>query len=380
LTNPRERDTTLWMTKRAIFFLLVSAGTFLTCGTTRAQDRAEFKGSTSVELPKPKRTVDDMRKMNSSAGRPELDGSGISAPPVENSPLANRKIREELDKKKNWIFMNPYEDHFDSKTAEFMKGEKGTGLYDSPLMQEGEKTAVQKFLEEKDKNRDGTRDDSRKERESNSSEGLADRARSLNNREDEEADKEKTSAFGPAKTKFDTTAFRTGSSDPFALGSESKVGKNPLAENPFGPQKSTLSAFDRDELKQRQINHEREFDQMLQTRPGSGAALGRVDVLNPAADIGRLDFNSGSSSHRMDSLLPGSRGGGASPNTAIFTDGAGVPGGKTDFGRSFGADTLTALPARPASPFSPAPAQLGPAPNAGAGPAPFILQFPKRQF
>jgi hypothetical protein len=371
------------MTKRATIFLLVSAGTFLINGATRAQERAEFKGSTSVELPKPKRTVNDLRQMKSSPGRPDLDSSGVNAPPVENSPLANRKIREELDKKKNWIFMNPYEDHFDSKTAEFMKGEKGTGLYDSPLMQEDEKTAVQKFFDEKDKNRDGTRDDSRKDRDNNSKDAFAERARSLNNREEEEAaDKEKTSAFGPAKTKFDTTAFRTGSSDPFAVGSESKLSKNPLAENPFGPQKSAMSAFDRDDLKQRQINHEREFDQMLQARPGSAAALGRVDVLNPAADIGRLDLSSGSgSSHRIDSLLPGSRGGGGGGgNTAIFTDGAGVPGGKADFGRSFGADNLTALPARPASPFSPGATQLAPAPNAGAAPAPFILQFPKRQF
>ena len=43
----------------------------------------------------------------------------------------------------------------------------------------------------------------------------------------------------------------------------------------FAHEKSTLSAFDRDEVKQRQLTHERDFDQLLQAKPGSAGSLGR---------------------------------------------------------------------------------------------------------
>src|SRR5437660_576655 len=110
------------MNERAKTFLLAS-GLLLACGTLRAGEQAEFKGSTSVELPKPKRTLDDARLRKSSGPeRPDMEGGFVSAPPIDSSPFANKKLREEMDKKKNWIFMNPYEQHFDSKTEEFMKG------------------------------------------------------------------------------------------------------------------------------------------------------------------------------------------------------------------------------------------------------------------
>src|SRR5215510_11628694 len=116
----------------------------LGCSVVRAGEQVQFKGSTSIELPKPKRPLEDNRRIRTdSTERPSLEGGFVSPPPAENSPLNDRKLREALDKKKNWIFMNPYEEHFDSKTEEFMQGEKSTGLYDNKWMRsKDEKTAI----------------------------------------------------------------------------------------------------------------------------------------------------------------------------------------------------------------------------------------------
>ena len=40
------------------------------------------------------------------------------------TPQMDKQMKEFLDKKKNWIFVNPYENNYDAKTEEFMEGEE----------------------------------------------------------------------------------------------------------------------------------------------------------------------------------------------------------------------------------------------------------------
>src|SRR5687768_17709987 len=95
---------------------LVLAGTVLLfAASVTAGERVQFKGSTSIELPTPKRSLDESRTLRlpeGPSGRGEYESStatasGLGVAPT--SPLADKKLKEFLDKKKNWIFVNPYE-------------------------------------------------------------------------------------------------------------------------------------------------------------------------------------------------------------------------------------------------------------------------------
>src|SRR4051812_29391193 len=96
----------------------------LAVAAAAADEKVEFKGSTSFELPKPSRNLERDRNYNSGE-KEKTDMSGGYVPPVApgTSPLMDKKFKEMMDKKKNWIYLNPYKENFDSKTAEFMKGE-----------------------------------------------------------------------------------------------------------------------------------------------------------------------------------------------------------------------------------------------------------------
>ncbi len=366
------------MTKHAQQFLMFSVVTLLGCSAARAGEQAEFKGSTSVELPKPKRTIDDDRQFNSGPERPNLEG-GFAAPPIEDSPLNNKKFREEMDKKKNWIFMNPYEDHFDSKTEDFMKGEKGTGLYKNRWMDsDKERSAVQKFLEEKKQHRG-------QESLRNDREASPDRANAkdtfVKTREEDELKTDQTSPLSPAgKTSSDAALFRSPSSDSFFSGGiDKKLERDPFASDPFSNQKSsTLSAFDREDLKQKEMAHEREFDQILQARPGSGAGVGQLNTGLAGGGIGQLDLsvNAAGSGRRSDgySVTPG-----LGSSTATFTDGGVSFGSRSDYsGRGLG-DSF-AGPAKAVPSFADTLPQAAPARSPSVSPTPFVLPFPQRKF
>ena len=139
------------------------------------QEKVQIKGSTSIELPKPKHSLEDVRTFRSPespSGRGEYEGGVAAATPVNNnSPQMDKKLMELLDKKRNWIFVNPYEMQHDSKTEEFMDGEKSTGLFNHRLMKGEEKSVLEKFIDEKNPEREndpeatenGTERSSRKE-------------------------------------------------------------------------------------------------------------------------------------------------------------------------------------------------------------------------
>ena len=139
------------------------------------QEKVQIRGSTSIELPKPKHSLEDVktfRSPESPSGRGEYEGGVAAATPVNNnSPQMDKKLMELLDKKRNWIFVNPYEMQHDSKTEEFMEGEKSTGLFSHRLMKGEEKSVLEKFIDEKNPEREndpevmenGTERNSRKE-------------------------------------------------------------------------------------------------------------------------------------------------------------------------------------------------------------------------
>ena len=154
--------------------LFLTALIAVTVAAAAADDKVEFKGSTSFELPKPSRTVEPGRNYNNTEKeKPDLSG-GYVPPMLPNSPLVDKKFKEMMDKRKNWIYLNPYKENLDTKTSEFMKGEKGTALFDQRWMTDKEeKGAVEKFLTEKQGRHD---DDLRKDKDSEKAESESDRS------------------------------------------------------------------------------------------------------------------------------------------------------------------------------------------------------------
>src|ERR1051325_5913316 len=138
------------MTKQAKQMLIWTGATMLCCLPLRAGEQVQIRGSTSIELPKPKRDLSDKNKVKSGDDKPAVDG-GFAAPPIDGAAMSDKPLKDALDKKRNWIFMDPYENHYDSKTEKFLEGEKGTGLYENRWMKSKEdKSLVQKFIEGKD--------------------------------------------------------------------------------------------------------------------------------------------------------------------------------------------------------------------------------------
>src|SRR6185437_3978659 len=108
---------------------LLAGAALLSSLAVRGGEQVQIRGSTDIVLPKPTRTFEDSRKYKiDREEHSDIEGGFIAPPAPEGSALMDKRARELLDKKKNWIFMNPYEPQYDSKTAEFMKGEKSTGL------------------------------------------------------------------------------------------------------------------------------------------------------------------------------------------------------------------------------------------------------------
>ncbi len=359
------------MTGRRIS-ILVAAIFGCAAAVYAADNKVELRGSTELDLPKPKRNIDTDRKLNDQPDRPTPEGA---LPPgrVDNSPLLNKKVRQELDKQKNWIFMNPREQQFDSKAEEFMKGEKGTGLYGNRLMQsDDDRTMVQKFLERDQRNRDDKDDD----RDNDRSDRSKDKDSFLPKRDDDDL-KENTRDGGIPKSQFDTAIFKSGpGADPFGGGLlDNKMQRTPFSDSNFSGQNAR--ALDKDELRQQQIAHEQEFNSILQSRPGSSTSFGKIDTLNPAADVGRLDIG-GTSGRRSDPYAVGARGG---PNIATFTDGAPSSfGNRSEIGARNFADSLPSFGAPQAGPsFAPAPIQV--LPNRSSAPPPSIAPtVPMRKF
>lgn len=372
--------------KNQIVLLVLSS---LLCASGAAAEKVQIRGSTSIEVPKPKHSLEELRNLKVPGGPSGQDeyqgGISASAPVYTTTPEANKKLKELLDKKKNWIFMNPYESNYDSKTEEFLKGEKGTGLYDHPLMKGDDESLMEKYLNEGNPERE---------------EG---------NEMPDPGSKEFREARQEMRAERNELAQERNVSP---LVAERNV------QSPFSPQPSTPSLFnerglfDRDtetrfretgissgldrpvsgeEIRKERDARDAEIVRMLQPRSTAPGAAGSF------SPIGRpLDFTRQESTPNVIGSLG-----------SIGTPGAQRNPGTVDFGRSepaaigtgirngpiFSGSAPISSPARSGFDFgsrpgvSSAPATLAPsAPSAITAPArsvtqkPFVLPFPKRQF
>jgi hypothetical protein len=359
----------------------IVAGT-LVSNAALAGEQVQFKGSTSVELPKPKRSMDDARTLKPDTERSSsgVDSGFLAPPAVENSPLSDRRLREQLDRKKNWIFADPKEEALDAKTAAFMKGEKGTGLYGNKWMtSDEEKGLVQKYLEGKNQR---SRDSGQKDRENNRerpNEKENKRESVLSDKEDNELKENSSSFLNSEKNQINTPLFKADQNDLFSASAlDKKLERDNVLEIPFGPKKPIGSPLEREEILQKQIAHEKEFDSILQNKLGTGTSLGRIDTLNPASDIGRIDFGTPGST-RMDRSLNLGRPAPATGSGVTFTDGGSSLSSRPAFDAR-GLNDSFGVSAIKTPSFAPS-AQPAPTPDRPAfTPSPFSLPFPQRKF
>jgi cell division protein FtsN len=350
-----------------------------------AGEKVQITGSTSIEIPKPNQIMENGRSSrlpDRPSGRSEYEGAAIQYSPMINSgasPEAQKKVKDALDKQKNWIFVDPYKMQFDNKTEEFYKGEKGTGLYNNHLMKTEEKSVVERFLQEK--NRDRESDNSRSD-----SDDRRDRT-SLDHKPDflsaplkDESDEEK------AKPKLERgfalpAALEEKTSELF---SDRNSFQKRLDSSPFNDGASSSRDKDRFEMTREDRDaRDAELNKIYQPRlNGSTAPTVGSDPVNRAFDSAQQEATP-FSVRRSDQLNFGRADSGnpSSRNSPIFSPGLGAPGSglnsdlsarRSSFG-DFGAKAPVASSPNPIT----APAASS---TPSFAPAPFILPRPQRKF
>jgi hypothetical protein len=360
----------------------VFGAAFLLISAADAGEKVQIKASTAIELPKPKHTLEEMKSLRGAEapnGRSVYEGGVAAGTPVYNnsSPLMDKKLKEMLDKKKNWIFVNPYEMQFDSKTAEFMEGEKATGLFDHRLMQDEEKTVLEKFVDEKNPDREGDLDE--KEREPD----FAARKEMLGLRGGADDLEEDPSKRGTDKTetlqfKLEQKASFTSERSPFLQ----KLERTPFAEgglsDKFSEDRTTVS---KEDLRKDREVRDAEFGKLFQARSFDAPAAGGFDPLKNAPDASRQEINP-LAPRRSDPFInigrsePKGVGIAAGRNSPIFSGAspsASLPGRSSS--DLFGPKVAQPSALAPSSTFTP-PAPPRPSVNT----TPFVLPTPQRKF
>jgi hypothetical protein len=347
----------------------------LGCGLlAQAGEKVELRGSTTIELPKPERKIDEERRFKFDNGASELSG-GFAAPVgVGNSNAAlDQKMRQMLDRKKNWIFVNPYEMNLDERTTEILGKDQATGsLMDHHLLKEGEKSTMQKFFEERDTRRsndEATEDRGRKESDFSPASIASDDPEEMRDGRAPKTERNAVLFLSPR----DNSGFREPGFDTDSF--EKRMERTPLDGSVFARSGAQRPELDREEFKKQQETREAEFEKFLQPRttPGGsaiGGLSGRLDPLNTASDSTRQEANP-AAARRTDSFLS------SSPNRIDFSGGSGaLAGGAPGAGFDFDPGTRAA----PSGGFlqSTAPS-AAPAAQTRA-PAPFVFEFPRRKF
>ena len=354
-----------------------------------AGEKVQFQGSTSISLPKPTRTLEDGRNSRlpeSASGQGEYEtGMGHVSPPVMTTPQTDKKLKEFLDKKKNWIFVNPYENQYDAKTEEFMKGDKATGLSEHRLLKEEEKGVMERFLDERNPRREEEMNSEERGRESehgpNGDGGrFNDRsAERANNRPELAAENLNNQKSG------DTKALTFSSDQKTPLLFQQGTAFDPKSDRPLFNDRPKTDRPDRslskEELRKERDTRDAEITRMLQPRGASPGIASRFDPVN-STDTTRQEA-SPIGGRRTDGFLNSSRPpstvGGISPvgNGPIFS-GASAPSSLAnrssfDFGAKAGPSVGSGLGS---SPLSSAAAASRPTVNA----KPFVLPLPQRKF
>lgn len=361
---------------------------------TWGAEKVQIRGSTTIELPKPKNSLEEIRTFrldNGPTGQSEYEGGVSAAAPVNNNaPQLDKKLQEMIDKKKNWIFINPYEMQFDSKTEEFMKGEKGTGLYDHRLMQDEEKTVLEKFMDEKKHDREtdpnaqdaadpdraagangemlGTMRGAEVKPEQNTSSLTVEKAQSLQFKLEQKA------SFSSERSLFQQKLERT----PF--------GDNAMSDK-FSETRSSVPKEDfRKERETREVR-DTEMNKLFQSRSFAPPVATGFDPLNSAPDATRLEVNPIGPRRSEQFLNLGrseSAGGGiaATRNSPVFSGNSPVFSGASSGGNlpgrsvseGFGATIGRPAAVAPSSSFAP------PVAARPANQAPFSVPIPQRKF
>lgn len=344
----------------------------------QAGEKVELRGSTSIELPKPDRTLEENRRFKFDTGAGELEGGYVPPQNVGGNHPLDRKLKEMLDRKKNWIFVNPYDRKLDGRSAEILgKSDSSTGpLGEHHLLQEGEKGAMQKFLEEKNTRR-ASESKTGEAREGRESRDSRDEVESQSNRGESPEEE-----IGPGRDRKEKTSVLftsdRGSLDFKSPGFDAsefdkRMERTPLDGSMFGPNRMQRPVVDKDEIKKQQETRDAEFDRFIQPRGLAGGApglAGRLDPLNTAADSTRQEANPAAARRTDQFLSPNNRVDfGASRSGGLSSS---LPGSSVDFGDNSRVSTPTTfLPTT-----TPAPAAQTP----GFGPSPFVLEFPRRKF
>jgi len=356
--------------------------TLLWVAAAAAEDKVEFKGSTSYELPKPNRNIEPTRTYKGGAekGDSDLGGGFISPPPAAGSPVITKKYKEMMDKKQNWIFVNPYKDPYDSKTTEFMKGEKGTGLYNQKWMKDkDDKSQVEKFLAEKEGRHDDTvRKDNSDRDDKADSESKKDSSNPRNltvpgENSGRENSNEDVIRFGVK----DVNDVKSGGGG-LNLRADEKRFMERLDHTPrlLGDQRLQMSADDKEKFKRDQQAHDDEFGKFLQSMSPRTSGLsipGSADSLTPSLNLGAPEAGVAAINRPGQSI---SFGRGDTPGFALGGNplSANLPGANRSF-----AEDLAPKASRPSG-FAAAPGSLPSAQAPSFTPSPFQLTFPQRKF
>jgi hypothetical protein len=369
-------------TRRAALVVAFGLGAWLQAG-----EKVELRGSTSIELPKPARVFEESRRFKGlDSGASELEG-GFMPPAQNNSAGAvDRKLREMLDRKRNWIFANPYETQYDSRTSEILETDKNSGLTDHRLLQEGEKSMMQKYFEER-----GGRasNDGAQPNPSTSSTGSpTSSSSSSDTRERQKPDRaqpfsgdDRDSEDRAPALFFDGGNRQNTFFQPADLGLEvsdfqKRMERSPMDGTVFSRNRPDNPSLDKADAKRQQESRDADFNKLIQPR-GLGAGVptlaGQLDPLNTPSDGTRQDAHSfvarrsgqGSSEGVRTDFSGVNRGGGVAANLpsagSLALDGA---NSRVSRESSF-------LPSA-----SSAPAAQGPA----SGPRPFVFEMPRRKF
>jgi hypothetical protein len=339
-----------------------------------AAEKVQLRGSTAVELPKPNRAIDESSRFKFDNSSTMDAATGFLPPPSSGSNGAlDRKLKEMMDRKKNWIFENPYDRKMDGRSAEILDNEGNSSpLLEHRLLKDESKTAMQRFLEEKESQR------TRGENPNANNNGPAGAPENRPEKTDLASQNGPNSGDGKPEDK--PAALFFGSENSFFKERESsfdsgtfqkKMERSPLDGGVFGQNRFAETPKPERDTFQREDARQTEFNSMIQSR-------GAVSVASPTADT-RLEaaFNPAIGPARPEI--------GARPTD--FSGG----GTRVDFGGGRIGSLSSTLPSSSEiggldnsftkSPtYSPSSAPTSFAPPPQQQPRPFVFELPRRKF
>ena len=374
----RRKATVIWVICALIWGASVSAG-----------ERVQFKGSTSISLPKPTRSLEGARTLqlpDSPSGQGEYDAGMAAGTATTTTPQMDKKMKEFLDKKKNWIFVNPYENNYDAKTEEFMEGEKGTGLYEHRLMKEEEKGVMEKYLEERSPYReDEGGPESRGRETERGHNGEPQRPNDRANERASERPEPVANSLGVQKPVEKGFTFSIDQKAPSLFGNTSVFDQKP-ERGGFNDRAPTFTerpdTMSKEEMRKERDTRDAEITRMIKPRGPSAGVASRLQPVNSSADSSRQEANpvggrrteSFLNPNRPSAAVGGISGSGNSPifssptRSSSLTPRSGVdfgPKASSSPGNSFGGSSIS-------SPIT--------APRPTVNQQPFVLPRQQRKF